>query len=217
MDPWEREYEGIAGVRAAGELLLARRSEDLAAGLWEAADMEWRWATGKTDTFHTTLWAGTDGGDVAFLSVVQSTRNAARDGVYEAACAWLPSAEPAVRAKVVPAMVARLTALSASAASPVAIIADERDPDLCIRLEEAGFRRDPAQDMTQMWRPRGACGTAPLPPGFWFDDERTGATGESHPLVKRNGPHVAERLHDCSVYRPDLDPRIRVEDEAVVA
>jgi GNAT superfamily N-acetyltransferase len=44
----------------------------------------------------------------------------------------------------------------------------------------------------------------PLPVGFRLLSRSDTAT-QPHPMVRRNGVHVAERLRECSLYRPDLD------------
>ncbi len=38
-----------------------------------------------------------------------------------------------------------------------------------------------------------------------------------HPLARRNGTGIAERLRACSCYRPDLDLRILADDGTVAA
>ncbi len=117
MDFRERDLAGIAGPRAAGALLLERRSEDLSAGLTEAGDIDWWWAAGEGDDFRTTLWADVAGRDVACLMVVRSATSAGGWGQIDADVGWLPSADVALRADVVPEIVARRTGRTSISAS----------------------------------------------------------------------------------------------------
>jgi GNAT superfamily N-acetyltransferase len=185
--------------------------------MWEAGDIEWWWAGGEGHGFRTSLWTEPDGRDIAYLMLAQTEAGSSPGGRIDADCGWLSSADAADRAEVLSAIEARLASLPATAEAPVVVIADERDADLCARLEAAGFRRDPAEDMTQMRYVPGAAVPASLPPGFRFDDDRTRPPTTPHHLARRNGARVAERLRGGTLYRPDLDLCIRAEDGDVAA
>lgn len=69
-----------------------------------------------------------------------------------------------------------------------------------------------------MWqRPTAPPPSRPLPAGMRFDDERSRPADRPHHLTKRNGERVAERLRECSLYRPELDLCVRTESGEVAA
>nr|MBA3414337.1 GNAT family N-acetyltransferase [Chloroflexia bacterium] len=123
-----------------------------------------------------------------------------------------------VRARALPTALARLAALPVAPDRPVYVAADDRDRDVIRRLETVGFRHDPDEETVQMaQRPAFPPAPVPLPAGLRFDDDRSRPAGRPHHLAKRNGEHVAERLRECSLYRPDLDLCVRTAADEVAA
>ena len=213
-----RDIRGHAATRATSDLLIEIRSEDIDAGLWEAADIQWWWATDKDETARTTtIWTGPDGRDVAYL-ILSSDPGTDGPGEMYADFGWLPGTDAVVRTSILPEILARIRTVEALPAARIVVMLDERDTDLARRLVDTGFHPDPANDYVGMQRLSDApIRPATLPAGFRFSDEvERGDTGD-HPLARRNGGGIAERLRACSCYRPDLDLRIVANDGAVVA
>lgn len=215
----EVDLAGCAYLDAGTDLLLRARSEDPMAGLWEAGDLQWWW---KDEPFlassRCTFWFDADGEAVACLVLAEQGHRTDGPGRIDAEVLWRPRRDAVVRARVLPAVVARLAAFPGATGLPVAITADERDPDLLRRLAAAGFRRVPDEDTVQL----AQCPTAPpeplpLPAGLRFDDDRSRPPDRPHHLAKRNGEQVAERLRECSLYRPDLDLCVRTAEGEVAA
>jgi ribosomal protein S18 acetylase RimI-like enzyme len=84
------------------------------------------------------------------------------------------------------------------------------DDELRALAQSAGFTAT-AERSGIMWmeadeRP----GARDLPPGFVIVDRRR--PRGSHPMIRRNGKRVEERLRQCSLYDPSLDLAIAAED-----
>lgn len=207
----EADLAGRDYLSAVTDLLLLARGDDAMTGLWEAADLQWWWAVDEYPTpRRNTFWLDTGGRPAASLLIAQPKQG--EQGAVYSELLWRPAADAQVRAQVFPVALQRLVALAGGADRPVWITVDERDSDLRQRLEAAGFRHDPDEDMVQMWLRREALpDPIPLSAGLRFDDDRSRPANQPHHLAKRNGERVAERLRETSLYRPDLDLCIRTE------
>jgi GNAT superfamily N-acetyltransferase len=87
---------------------------------------------------------------------------------------------------------------------PVELAIRDDDAPLAEAATRAGFARTD-EVYVPTWLPAGAQPPATaIAPGFTLTD-RTDAGGRPHHLARRNGSQVAERLAECSIYRPDLD------------
>jgi ribosomal protein S18 acetylase RimI-like enzyme len=215
----EVELDGRAYLDSATELLLLARGDDPMAGLWEAGDVQWWWKdeAGYAST-HRTFWLEVEGRPVAGLLVAETAPAAGEPGRVDADLIWRPRGDALVRERIVPDALDRFAALSRTSDSPVSVYVDERDGDLRRRLEATGFRRAPGDDFLQLaQRPERPPEPIPLPPGVRFADDRARPTDRPHHLAKRNGEHVADRLRECSLYRPDLDLCVRTDDGEVAA
>lgn len=210
-----REERGLRAVECLSSLLLRQRTEGPLEGLYDAADVQWWWKdeAGRR-VVRTALWADERGADVAWLRVAEPPDPAAPGGRLEADFGWLGHA----RDEALPVLVDALAELPARPDRPVTTVSDERDGEVSDRLAGAGFQRVPDEDFMQMWQRPDAMPEAPsLPGGFRFDDDRGRPAGTPHHLARRNGPTVAERLREVSLYRPDLDLCIRDADGTVAA
>lgn len=216
-----RDLTGRDYLDAVTALLLHARSEDPMAGLYEAGDLQWWWKDEDTLAANrSTFWFGAEGEPIACLLLAEEEATADGPGRIDADLIWRPGQDAVVRAQVLPTAVDRLAALPTLPDQTLAIVVDERDGDLRRRLEEAGFRRRPDDDMVQLAQ-RPECPPDPisLPPGFRFDDDRSRPPDgtQPHHLAGRNGAQVAERLRECSLYRPDLDLCVRAVTGEVAA
>lgn len=210
---------GLDSLRAVTELLLAARGDDPLAGLYEAGDLQWWWKDEESlASSRATFWLDDAGRPLACLMVAEEGPRRPDAGRFDCDLVWRPRADAAVRAEVFPVALERLAALPVGPGRAVAITVDERDADWRARLEAIGFRHRPGDDLVQMWqRPVGPPPPLPLPAGMRFDDERSRPADRPHHLTKRNGAHVAERLLEGSLYRPELDLCVRTEAGEVAA
>lgn len=218
LRPVERSGRGARAV--ATELLLAARGDDPMAGLWEAGDVQWWWKdVDRLVASRDTFWLDGDGRPAAWLLEEEFVAEPGEGGEVVTSLTWRPRFNGVVRVEVFPAAAARLVELAqARPAGTISFTADERDPDLVRLVEAVGLRRDQAGDQVQLWqRPAASPPPLPLPPGMRFDDERSRPVDRPHHLTKRNGERIAERLGECSLYRPDLDLCVRTAHDEVAA
>lgn len=219
--PVVRDLSGRDYLDAVTALLLQARSEDPMAGLYEAGDLQWWWKDEDTLAANrSTFWCDAAGEPIACLLLSEWKPTADGPGGIDADLIWRPGQDALVRAQVFPTAVARLAALPTLPDQTLTIVVDERDGDLRRRLEGAGFRRRPDDDMVQLaQRPERPPDPVLLSPGFRFDDERSRPRdgAEPHHLAQRNGARVAERLRECSLYRPDLDLCVQAATGEVAA
>lgn len=214
IDLTGREY-----LTVVTDLLLHATGDDPMASLCEAADLQWWWKDEESlaDRRYT-FWFDAGNQPVACLLMTEQVLQQDALGAIDCNLLWRPSADALVRAQVFPEAIHRLTGVRSGSNRPVSITVDERDTDLRQRLEKAGFRREPHEDLKQMWQAREMLpDSLPLPNGMRFDDDRSRLADQPHHLAKRNGQHVAERLRECSLYRPDLGLCIRTETGDVAA
>lgn len=206
------ELQGREYLEAATALLLAARGDDPLAGPLEAGEIQWRWAATEPAASRGTFWF--DSGDVPVAAVLVAKEpggSAAGGAVLDCELAWRPALDADVRAA---AIAARIGAMPGQR---VRVLVDEGETGLRRLLEEEGFRHDPEDDFVQLWqRPGAAPASAALPDGFRFDD-RSCPADQPHHFAKRNGPRVADRLRETSLYRPDLDLCVRTDDGEVAA
>ena len=192
------------------ELLLSIRSEDRYAAPYEAADLQWWWRDGDWgDPELQTYWLIHDSKPVAgFLKYDEGDR-------WACDCFWLPSAQAVVEKEVWPVVLRELQLLAGD--KPVCTTVDEREEKWRAALESSGWQRSGESQVQMAQEPATPPEPLALPPGFILQDE-TERDGEyPHPLSKRNGSHIVERLNECSLYNPELDLLIKDPDGTVAA
>ena len=210
-----REVSGLHAVEALTALFLRQRAEGPLADLYDAGDVQWWWKDeAKPLTVRTWLWSDATGADVGWARVAERTAPDTADGRIDADFGWLATACDQAATDIV----ATLGLLPARSTRPVMTVSDARDEELSGRLVTIGFVRAPDEDYVQMWQQRPTPPAVPsLPAGFRFDDDRFRAPEIPHHLAQRNGPEVARRLREVSLYRPDLDLCIRDANSTVAA
>jgi GNAT superfamily N-acetyltransferase len=83
-------------------------------------------------------------------------------------------------------------------------------------LVAAGFSPADGADIIACWLdPSQRPPIPPLPDGYRLLS-RADAPYRPHPMTRRNGPEVAERLSGCSLYRPELDLMVEAPDGLAV-
>ena len=192
---------GTTYLELVTRLLQRSRLADPDGGAWEAADLQWAWRVDQhADPGHALFWLK-DAEPVAAI-VLQR---------------WRPGLEFYVLRH--PSGVPSLQAIWAEAATMLASI---REPvELAIRADDlasaahargAGFVES---DEVYHLCARSATDlpTDPPPEGIRIVS-RVELADRDHHMVGRNGPEVAERLAETSLYRPDLDlVALTAEDE----
>jgi predicted N-acetyltransferase YhbS len=189
---------GVAYLELVTELLQRRRLADPTGGLWEAADLQW-WFTRDPHPTGEDAAVWLDGDGVPVTAVVFTRWKADRYG-----CDVLgdPGYGPAWD------FVRRRCAELAGAAVEMSVAPDDEAAAVA-----AGF--------TELTETYGVCWmdaaerapVRPFPAGYALvpRSEQTGP----HPMVRRNGPEVEDRLRQCSLYDPGLDLAVRAPDGTV--
>lgn len=182
-------------VRSAESTASARAASG-ASAVWEAADIQWWWRKPRpTDAWPHPFWFTDDGEPIAAAVATDWGGRIALDILAMPTCpigvieqAWEEG----------------LAAVRASGASTVEVMVDEADTVMVPLLEDAGFTPLPERGssawMTVDDRPRVSD-----PPVGYALAKRSENPRAPHHFIARNGPLVAQRLAQTSLYRPDLD------------
>jgi GNAT superfamily N-acetyltransferase len=174
------------------ELARRRRLADPRAGLWEAADVQWWWTRDqRADREDQRVWLNDDDPVAAVLFTRFGPGRNSCDVIGESGF------EPAWE------FVAQRCAEQPDA--DIRMELSDGDSAAADAARRAGF--EPTADRFSVnWQaassPRPA--PPPAPPGYSVRSRRECAS-PVHPLARRNGPAVEDRLHECSLYDPELD------------
>jgi GNAT superfamily N-acetyltransferase len=191
----EHNAAGLEYLELVTTLLQTARLADPTAGVWEAADLQWWWRRDQhLDPNEATFWL--DGERPIAGSVCMNwgdyiegvVTSADPDGSPRMELAW-----PHLRHHI-----------DTHREIPVEMIIRDDDAALIDAVMAAGF--EPGGEMgVSTWMPASERPAVPLPPPGFEVVARNEASDRPHPFVSRSGEHVAERLGECSLYRPDLD------------
>lgn len=191
---------GLEYLRLVTDLLQRQRLADPFAGMWEAADLQW----GYTRDPHSSdrdavVWLS---GDVPTVAAVFTRWSDSRYG-----CVVLGDESYAPAWAFVRARCAELVGAA------VEMEVDPTDAVTAAAATRAGFT-ELSGGFELMWldaadraEPRA------LPDGYQLlaRPEQSG----DHPMIKRNGPAVEDRLRECSLYDPGLDLAVLAPDGEV--
>lgn len=192
-------------LRLATTLLQRMRRKRPTGGIWEAADVQW-WsrldqATGP-DGGHL-FWLDEQGEPLAAVLLTYFARPQCDVFV-------LPD-DPEFARQVWRAALARAARASANADFPVRL----DDAVGIAEVTAAGLRPADEPDIVTCWRSAGhRQEIPPLADGYRLVT-RADAPDRPHPMIPRNGPHVEQRLGQCSLYRPELDLAVLAPDGQV--
>ena len=190
--PREVRASGRAYLALVTQLLQRARLADPEAGLWEAADLQWWWRTPRSsDELDQVLWVD-DQGPVAAFVLTKWQRAWGCDPIVVPG-AGIPLSSVWARA---------VDAIDALELETVDVLTRDDDPELVALLLASGFVADERSGVACM-RADERPDVAGVPDGFAVTD-RSRATGP-HPMRRRNGDGVEERLRQCSLYDPELD------------
>jgi GNAT superfamily N-acetyltransferase len=190
-------------------LLQRARLADDEAGLWEAGDLQWWWRRDQhADPENARFWIDDDGVPVGAVILTDWGDRWGCDVIA------MPHKTEFAIATLWPNALDRLTRLNGT---QVEVAVGDDDEVTAAMLRGAGFAVVVADDHQAMscWMP--AHDRPAIPPIAAGYQLRSIAQGSAHPhhMLARNGPHVAERLQECSMYRPELDLYIESPDGEV--
>lgn len=202
-----RGVPGIEYLNLATTLLHSARRSSPTGGVWEAADLQWWWRRDQhRDPNGQTFWF--DNGSPIAASVVTNWGDHWQCDLLSAEndCSALLS-------EMWPRALEQFVALTADR---VELIVRPDDRALIQTIEDSGFEADEAEGVTAWMDISARPAVSDLPAGFRLMD-RSQAANREHPFVKRNGPVVAGRLAECSLYQPRLDLTVYAPNEDVAA
>ena len=187
---------GLAHLELVTRLLQEARLAEPYGGLWEAADVQWWWREDQRPE--------PEGQPVWFRGeapVVAAVFTRWKDGV---GCDLLGrETELAEHSDLLWRHVGRRFT-----DHKVSMEIHDHDAASIAAAERAGFAAGDEAFVTGWMHAADRPAVPALPAGFRIEPYGGGA----HPMARRNGPSVAERLAECSLYRPDLDLSIREGD-----
>jgi predicted N-acetyltransferase YhbS len=196
---------GARYLELATALLQRMRLCSPAGGIWEAADVQW-WSRQErpSDQHGQLFWLDGQGEPVAAVLITDFFRSVQCDVLM------LPG-DLGPGPAVWPEALRRADALGVAAEFPVR----SDDTTALAELVGAGYRPAGEPGVVATWlaaadRPE----VLALAPGFRLAS-RADAPDRAHPLAIRNGPQVAARLRQCSLYQPDLDLAVEGPDGQV--
>ena len=198
----EVRASGLDYLALATELLQRARLADAEAGLWEAADLQWWWRTPRrSDAIDQLFWID-DRGPVAGVVLTDWGRAWGCDAIVV----------PGVSSVSRPTVWARgLEAIDALRLDAVEVLVRDDDSELLGPLASAGYvAGDDRSGITRMDASDRPDVTVP-PQGFVLLD-RTHEPAGPHPMRRRSGEGVEDRLRQCSLYDPALDLAVEAAD-----
>jgi GNAT superfamily N-acetyltransferase len=198
----EVRASGLEYLALATTLLQRARLANAEAGLWEAADLQWWWRTPRrSDAVGHVFWID-DEGPVAGVVLTDWGRTWGCDLIVV----------PGISTVTLPTVWARaLEAINALGLKAVEVLARDDDLELQGLLAGAGFAADEYRSGITWMNAPDRPEVAALPEGFALVD-RAQATTELHPMRRRSGDDVQDRLRQCSLYDPGLDLAVEAPD-----
>ena len=190
----ELRASGLEYLELVTRLLQRARLADPDGGLWEAADLQWWWRMPRpSDAIDQLLWVD-DEGPVACAALTEwGPKGWGLD----------PIVVPGARIGLSIVWARGLAAVDALGLESVDTLARDDDAELLELLAESGFAPEDERSGVTWMDADERPPVTPVPHGFRMVD-RVNAR-RPHPLRRRNGEQVEERLQQCSLYDPWLD------------
>ncbi len=191
-------------------LLQRVRLADPAAGLWEAADFQWSWRRARaSDGFGQLFWLDSQGEPVAGVIFT--------GGDHSEPCQCdviiTPGHAEGMSGALWPRALARMAELSLGR---VEVTVRDDDVTTLDAVAAAGFTATGATGTSSWLNCGDQPGVTQLPEGYRLLS-RDLTAGRPHHMIARNGPDVAARLAQCSLYAPELDLLVQAPDGEVAA
>jgi GNAT superfamily N-acetyltransferase len=178
---------------------------DPTAVVWEAADFQWGWRIDQhSEPSRQTFWL--DGARVPVAAVVFTDWK----GELAIDVMWAPEHHEQAMRDVWPTIVEKIATVD----GPIDTTLVDGSP-LIAAFQHLGFVPTNEVSVTTTMPAASRPPVSPLPSGFELRDRTT--VGAPHHMIGRSGPDVAERLAECSLYRPELDLAVYAPDGEVVA
>jgi GNAT superfamily N-acetyltransferase len=192
----EAHRVGLDYLEAATSLLRRVRSAHPTRGLYEAADLQWRWRKPRsTDAFPQLFWFDEGSRPEAAVIATDAGDHLALDPIV------LPDASPAWVAHVIERGLAHV---AAAGFATIKLEVDREDAVLRDVLARHGFALK-EDGLVETW----LAADARPPRSELHPDYRSGTRLDTmtrpHHMIGRSGPEVEGRLRQTSLYRPDLD------------
>ena len=207
---------GLDHLRLVTRLLQRARLADPDAGIWEAADLQWSWRRDQhADPERQVFWLDADGDPLA--AVVMTEWGGGRWGCDTILVPGLDGELTDEIWAVALDLVARCAdGETTGDGTTVDVVARDDDPATVDRLRLAGFAEAGEVATTTSMAAGNRPAVPPLAKGFALRSRADEPTRPHH-MVARNGEHVAARLAECSLYRPELDLVVRTDGATVAA
>jgi GNAT superfamily N-acetyltransferase len=205
------DASGLEALRLTTELLHRVRLADPDAGVWEAADVQWWWRTPRRSDALEQRFHVDDHGPFAAATLTEWPHAWGLDPIV------VPSAPAGLERDVVVDALEQLQSLSRGdgfGPRRVETLVRDDDVDTIGVLRDAGFEPTDDRGGTTWLAAADRPAVAMLPAGLSIVD-RTAAGGRPHPMIRRSGPAVEERLRQVSLYDPSLDLAVRTDADDV--
>ncbi|MDQ6686276.1 MAG: GNAT family N-acetyltransferase [Actinomycetota bacterium] len=192
---WEIRATGRDALALATELLQRARRADRQAGLWEAADVQWRWRKPRrSDNVEQLFWVDTEG-PVAGVLLTSWT-----DDAWQCDPIIVPRVSSLEREVV---WTRALEEIGGHAVGGFEVLV--RDDDLALKefVERSGLVAGKCGGIA--WMDAADRSSVQSPAAGFALIDRTQRRGTPHPMRHRNGDGVEERLGQVSLYDPELD------------
>jgi GNAT superfamily N-acetyltransferase len=193
---------GLEYLGLATKLLQRARLADADGGLWEAADLQWWWRTPRrSDAIDQLFWVD-DEGPVAGVVLTEWARAWGCDPIVVPGSSAVP-----LRA----VWAAALDLIESLRLDAVETLVRDDDVESQALLAGAGFSDDDRASGITWMDAEARPDVSVLPEGFVVVD-RVGDPTRPHPMRRRNGKAVEDRLRQTSLYDPSLDLAVEAAD-----
>ncbi len=213
----ERAASGAAYLSLVTDLLHRWRRADPTGGVWEAADLQWWWRKDQhPNPAAQTFWL-VDGEPIAAVILTDWGRNWGCDVICAYELFMSRNGDEAMDdAHAVDDLndivwLRAIAMIDEICDRPVEMAIRDDDATSIARATAAGFEPGDEQAVTTWMEAANRPAVASLPDGFECSS-RAERPSAPHPMIRRNGEQVAERLAECSLYRPDLDLAVHTPD-----
>jgi GNAT superfamily N-acetyltransferase len=178
---------------------------DPLAVVWEAADLQWWWRVDQhPEPSRQTFWL--DGARVPVAAAVFTDWR----GELAIDAMWAPEHHKQAMRDVWPTIVEKIATVDGLIDTTLV----DGSP-LIAAFQHIGFAPTNEVSVTTTMPAASRPPVSPLPSGFELRDRTT--VGAPHHMIGRSSPDVAERLAECSLYRPELDLAVHAPDGEVAA
>jgi predicted N-acetyltransferase YhbS len=203
-----RDVGGREYLQLLTTLLQQARLGDPTGGLWEAADLQWWWRRDQhTDARDATFWFDDDGAPVAAVVFTNWGDRSSVDVI-----------ELHGDDRVDPTELWRHAGnrMDELPGRPFEVAARDDDSDTATIVGDLGFELIDDRYVA-CWMPASKRPSPTAMPDEYRLVPRSSRLDRPHHMIGRSGASVAERLLECSLYRPELDLTIETGDGQVAA